>query len=139
MGTWGDSVLENDEAKDFLEELTQTRNRWRAVRHALAEVSRSSYVEAREATHALTAAEIIAAARGNAHAALEKSLASWAQRYPPKDLTALANLAVEAIRRIESPRSELAELWAHSLEEPNWIAQLMELNHRIEHASTSPK
>src|SRR5216684_6844047 len=137
MGTWGDSVLENDEAADFLEELTQTRNRWRTVHRALADLSRSAYVEATEATHALAAAEIVAAARGNAHPTLDKSLASWAQRHPPKDLAALANSAVEAIRRIEGPRSELSELWADSSEQTKWTAQLIELIHRIEHASES--
>src|SRR5229473_2121662 len=124
MGTWGDSVLENDEAADFLEELTQTRNRWRTVHRALADLSRSAYVEATEAIHALAAAEIVAAARGNAHATLGKSLAGWAQRHPPKNLTALANSAVKAIRRIEGPESELAGLWANSSDEAKWTAQL---------------
>jgi hypothetical protein len=137
MGTWGDSVLENDDAADFLEELKQTSNGWRAVRRALAEASRSTYVEAAEASHALAAAEIVAAARGNAPPALDKSLATWAQRHPPKDLAALANSSLEAIRRIEGANSELAELWARSSEQTKWTAQLIELIHRIEHASRS--
>jgi hypothetical protein len=68
---------------------------------------------------------------------LDKSLASWAQRPPPKDLAALANSAVEAIRRIKGANSELAELWAHSPEQTKWTAQLNELIHRIDHASSS--
>jgi hypothetical protein len=137
MGTWGDSVLENDDATDFLEELTDSRNRWQTVRDALAKVSGLGYVETPESINALTAAEIIAAANGHAHAALEKSLASWAQRYPPKDLGTLAISAVEAIQRIEGRQSELAELWSHSSDEPKWKAQLIDLIHRIRHPRKS--
>jgi len=104
-------ILQNDQALDFLEELTDSHRRWPLVSKALNIALAADSPETDDASHAIAAAEIVAAARGHARQELREELAFWAQRAAPKNLDELSDLAVKALKRIRND-SEVADLWA---------------------------
>lgn len=115
MGTWGEGVFENDDAADWVEELLEsTREEQLAnIETAFAEVLNSAdYVEAPDASIAITAATLLAATRNPS--LLEDNeekdqLAEFVQTSPPFER--LIPVAVRALRRILADDSELVELW----------------------------
>jgi Domain of unknown function (DUF4259) len=112
MGAWGTGSFENDDALDFVVELE--REGQPAIRATLENVTRlgaREYLEAPEASAAIAASEVIAAARDGKVSQLPEEAQRWVQVHG----TSVANprfleLAQRALERILL-RSELKELW----------------------------
>ncbi len=82
MGAWGNGSFENDDAADFLTEVTEGED-FAPVREIFATVVNSTeYLEAPDASQAIAAAEIVAASCGRPTSAAqeEEELVTWLGR-----------------------------------------------------------
>jgi hypothetical protein len=120
MSAWGDGVFENDQACDWLDQLVET-GKPTAIDKALsfALKAKTGRLEADEASAALAAAEVVAAARGHRHADLPDDAKEWlaTSGYVPTE-SSLA-LCIKTVERVRDD-SELRELWAEGDELPAW-------------------
>jgi|GEM_PF-567060 hypothetical protein len=112
MGAWGTGSFENDDALDFVVRLE--REGEAAVRAALEDVTgldARDYLEAPEASSAIAASEVVAAARDGDVSRLPKAAQDWLHGYGGNLVTpTLLAPAHRAVERILM-QSELKELW----------------------------
>jgi len=133
MGAWGFGSFENDDAGDFLADVTKSGD-LSLIREALDNVLTSTeYVEAPDASQAIVAAEAIVAALGRPTLAAqgEEKLSSWVARIRPSIDRELAADARDALARILAPNSELRELWEDSDDFLAWQAAVTELGQQL--------
>jgi hypothetical protein len=126
MGAWGLLFDENDDAADWLADFADAPD-WSIVDAAL--VLDEEYIEAPEASNALAAAEIIAAAKGNASPRLDAEIRDWARSQAGEAATRAAK-AIEALSRIRDA-SELSELWEETDEFADWKTSVDETISRL--------
>ena len=134
MGAWGFGFFENDDAADFLADAMENGD-LSLIREVLDNVLTSTeYVEAADASQAIAAAEIIAAALGRPTLAAQREagLANWIARIRPTIDSELASQARDALVRILAPNSELRELWEEAEEFPEWQAAVSELGQQLQ-------
>jgi hypothetical protein len=134
MGAWGFGSFDNDDAADFMADATESGD-LSLVRGALDNVLTSTeYVEAPDASQAIAAAEIVAAALGRPTPAAqrEEELTSWIARIRPTIDSELAAQARDALTRILAPNSELRELWEEAEEFPEWQSAVSELGQHLQ-------
>jgi hypothetical protein len=134
MGTWGIGSFENDDAGDFMIDLLDSGD-LSLVREVLDNVLTSTeYVEAPDATLAIVAAEIVAAASGRPTLAAqrEEGLADWLARIRPTIDADLATQARDALTRILADHSELRELWEETDDLHDWQAVVTELRSHLD-------
>lgn len=130
-GAWNSGSFDNDDALDWVTDCTRTTGA-NAISSALKDAIKSKYLEAPEASYAIAAAEVVAAARGKPNPSLPKPLASWLQRQSQAEIAALAPTAIMAVSRIVSERdSELQELWKESKEYRFWLQHMHDLRARL--------
>jgi hypothetical protein len=132
MGAWGCGSFENDDAADWVYELESSGVA--AVALALVHVSsiaEDEYLEAPEASAAIAAAEIVAAARDGDLSKLSETAREAFVRHRESlvasHLSEPARRALERIRR----QSELKELWEESEEGEIWSRQVDSLSRRL--------
>lgn len=133
MGTWGIGSFENDDAADFMIDALKSGDL-----SLLGEVfdnvlTSTEYVEAPDATVAIVAAEIVAAAQGRPTPAAQREdgLAEWLARIRPTIDAALATQARDALARILAEHSELRELWEDTDDFHEWQASVIELGQHL--------
>lgn len=134
MGAWGFESFENDDAADFLADITESGDS-SLLREVLDNVLTSTeYLEAPDASQAIVAAEIIAAALGRPTIAAEKKepLRQWLAQIRPEIDPELVAAASAALTRILATNSELRELWEDSEEFPEWQASVTELLQQLQ-------
>ena len=134
MGAWGFGSFENDDASDFLAEATESGD-LSLIREALDNILTSTeYVEAPDASVAIVAAEIIAAALGrpSLSAQRKKALSEWISRIRPTIDAELAAQARNALSRIVGPNSELRDLWEETDEFSDWQDSVQELAQQLQ-------
>ena len=126
MGAWGYHFDENDSAADWLDEFSDAPD-WAAVADALS-ASGSDYVELDEGSAAIAAAELVAAANGQASPRLDGKLSEWAKANAAEgtSLKASAIAAVAAVR----DGGELSELWQEA-DAAEWLSSLDDLTTRL--------
>lgn len=134
MGAWGSGSFENDDAADFLSDLMDGKD-LAPVRDVLQTVLKvGGYLEAQDASQAIAAAEVLAAAAGRPTVAAQRKskLCEWLARYqPPVDPRLLAN-AVQALDRIVGEGSELKELWEDAGTASEWIEAVETVRSKLE-------
>jgi len=90
----------------------------------------SDYLEAREASAVVAAAEVIAAASGAPGNSLPVEISDWISQFegqPSADLQAVAGEAVTKVRR----SSELRDLWLQADGLNEWSTSLRDLEQRL--------
>ena len=134
MGAWGNGSFENDDAADFVNEITEGKD-LTPVREIFDTVlGASDYLEATDASQAIAAAEIVAATLGHPTSAAqqEEELVGWVARVkPPADL-GLAKKAAQVLDRILASNSELSELWEESDDFADWKAVVSGLRSHLQ-------
>ena len=115
MGAWGHLFDENDDAADWLADFADAPD-WSTVDAAM--VHGEQYVEAPDASNALAAAEIVAAAIGNASPRLDAAVMEWASGQSDQG-NSRREAAIKAAKRVRDD-SELSELWEDSDEFEGW-------------------
>ncbi|TMN19455.1 DUF4259 domain-containing protein [Pseudoxanthomonas sp. X-1] len=134
VGTWGNGSFENDDAADFMADLTEVAD-LSLVSDALATVlAAEDYLEAPEACLGIAAAEVVAAAAGRPTAAAqeEEELTEWLARIAPEVSPGLVKQAIQALDRIVGEQSELRELWEEVDEADAWQATVRALKAKLQ-------
>jgi hypothetical protein len=135
MGAWGFTTFDNDDAADWLDELSDHQS-LALVRETIAtvlEVEPDEEVDAPLASAALAASELIAAAIGRPSGAARKQeeLMIWISKMRPSPDAALIADALSAIDRILGPHSELRALWEESDDYAAWTDDVTQLRARL--------
>ncbi|GAB3580601.1 DUF4259 domain-containing protein [Hymenobacter daeguensis] len=120
MGTWGNSNFDNDMAADYAADFQENPSETTLL-ETLKAVAEEGYPEADEASEALAAAEIIAAALGKAVRGFPEDLLLSAQNLhltSPETAQRLARRAIKAIIK----KSELQEIKEEAGEYADWAA-----------------
>lgn len=135
MGAWGFTTFDNDDAADWLDELSdhQSLALVRETIAAVLELEPDEEVDAPLASAALAASELIAAAIGRPSGAARKQeeLMIWISKMRPSPDAALIADALGAIDRILGPHSELRELWEESDDYAAWTDDVTQLRARL--------
>jgi hypothetical protein len=130
MGTWGTAFDENDEAADFLDEVS-SRKDWNMVRSRIdGYMETGGYLDAQDAVAAL---ELAAAAIGRPPEGMGPDLASWASLHRV-DAEAHRDACIQAVDAVRNT-SELSELWNETVVDPDdrtgWYAAIDGLRTRL--------
>ena len=130
-GATGPGSFENDDAWDWVNDCTRSAGP-KAIAAAFRTVS-GSYVEAPEASAAIAAAEVVAAARGKPGPGFPGELRDWLERQTRAEIAGLAPVAVKVIERIANgPGSELQTLWKQSKHYDRWQRNMQDLLARLQ-------
>ena len=115
MGAWGAGPFENDDALDFLAELSEKADSELAsrLRSALA-LPADGYLELPQACAAIAVAGLIAVARGATFDDLDEGTIDIAQSGLLRDDLQIRQQAVAALARVNGESSEWQELWSES-------------------------
>lgn len=107
MGAWGNGSFDNDDAADFLADVTDGAD-LALVREIFATVlGAEDYLEAPDASQAIAGAEIVAAAAGRPTPAAqeEEELSEWLGRVRPTADPDLIRQAVQVLDRVVGENS----------------------------------
>ena len=122
MGAWGHQNFENDSAMDFVGEFIETPN-LDVIKEALSFVieagAEEEYIEVDEASAALAAAEIVAAALGQAATDVPEELQASIQKTGLTVDDKMLKKARKAVKQVLR-ESELQELWQEGGEPNEW-------------------
>jgi hypothetical protein len=131
-GAWGPGSFENDDALDWAAKCAGSSGT-KMISAALEIAGRTAYLEAPEASSAIAAAEIVAAARGKPLATLPEELRRWLQRQSQADIVGFTTIALNVVESIaNSPGSELQELWKESKQYASWQRNMQDLLERLQ-------
>lgn len=133
-GAWDIGPFENDDALDWVWELTESVD-GTPLNRAFDDVLRSPrYVEAPSASIAIAAAEVLAALKGEARDGLPDEVTEWVQGRKLAADARMTEKAVNAIKLVmDEEVSELAQLWADAPElAKDWRASLEDLLKRLQ-------
>ena len=120
MGAWGNGNFDNDMAADYAANFQEEHSEITLL-ETLAAVAAEGYPEADEASEALAAAEIIAAALGKPVRGFPEDLLLSAKNLHltnPDSAQKLARRAIKAVLK----KSELRELWEEGDDYEAWVA-----------------
>lgn len=125
---WGHTSFDNDSALDWLGDLADGGPS--LVGEALDAALGSDYLEVDEASAALAAAELVAAALGKGDQRLSEGAAEWLAEHRTAVRGVGAERARKAVQRVYED-SELRELWDENGDETEWHADVRELLERL--------
>jgi hypothetical protein len=119
MGAWGEGAFDNDDAADWSWEFENAdlTAGLRLVTDALsaiaAQADDAAYLDQRDGTLAVAAAELVASMNGQPidESPYNETARQWIARVRPSTDAALTNLARRSVFRVTSQNSELAQLW----------------------------
>lgn len=130
MGAWSHEPFGNDTAGDWSYGLLETQDlsSIESALDAVAEVG-EDYLEADLASEAIGAIEVLAKllGKGTQSDAYTEDIDQWVKDHPLQPSAELLAKARRAIERIQSPDSELLELWDEGGEADAWKATLHQL------------
>jgi hypothetical protein len=134
MGTWAIDSFGNDDAADWLCDLTEQSDLGLVLETIERVLAADGYLEAPEAAQALAAIEVVAAAMGRPteNAQGEDDLMAWITKVRPVVDPLLISNATQAIDRILGPESELRELWEEVEEFGEWQKEVESLRSRLQ-------
>ncbi|MGW6414476.1 DUF4259 domain-containing protein [Streptomyces sp. NPDC055055] len=132
MGTWDIGPFDNDTAADFADDLDEAEEEGResVIRAVLTRAARSvNHLETPDGERAVAAAALVVA-RHPAGEPLRSPFAP-AETLPALDAN-LVVLAVEALDRVVSDQSEIAELWAEAVDGLKWRHDITRLRNVLD-------
>lgn len=127
MGAWGHQTFQNDSALDWIHEVVASRTTVLATLERVADAEADAYVDADDASAALAAAELVAAAHDRGDDRIPKKVAASLAPLRDDARAVPTACAMRAVRRVLAS-SELASLWADS---EDWRADVRELLLRL--------
>jgi hypothetical protein len=118
MGAWGEGAFDNDAAADWSWEFENAglAAGLRLITDALsaaAQADDAAYLDERDGALAVAAAELVASINGLPidESPYNDTAREWIARVHPASDPSLVNLARQAVSRVTSQNSGLAELW----------------------------
>ena len=135
MGAWSVGIFDNDDAADWLIELTGAKES-EALRDAIdAVVTASDYLEAPEGSRLLCACEVIVALGGEPSTNLPDEVRLWVKNHETLDTTVLIPDALQGIDRVLGENSELNQLWQEDESDyPVWRETVLSIKNRMQPA-----
>jgi hypothetical protein len=124
IGTWGTGPFDDDGASDWVWELQEARD-WSVVEVALrgaADVGADDYLEAPDGQVAWAAAAVVAAT-DDPSISVPDEVKEWLDQNRETRPSVVRPLALQAVRRVLGPKSELVELWQEAGED-EWRANI---------------
>jgi hypothetical protein len=132
MGAWGHGSFDNDDALDWVGELSQAEDTKHIAETFETVLESDDYLEAPDASTGLAAAKVVAALLGHPAPGLPEEVTTWlAGKKPPS--TGLVKKARLVVERILND-SELKDLWAESEDSSGWQREVEELLKRLNKA-----
>ncbi len=132
MAVWGPGNFENDDARDWADELTEAGDE-KTLKVVLELVTSEQELASTECAIAIAAAEIVAGLKGQPSESLPDSVRLWlAHRAKPvsDEVVRLARHAVDRVRH----ESGLRDLWSEVDDFDRWESGLSSLLTRLERA-----
>jgi hypothetical protein len=131
MGAWGHKTFENDSALDWLDELGGADVSFvGGALDSVAGAEDDAYLEVDDASAALAAAELVAAALGKGDDRLNEDAVAWLKDNRAAVGAIGAARARRAVERVFNS-SELRELWDENGADTEWHADVRELIARL--------
>ena len=131
MGAWGHKSFDNDSALDWLGELVDgDASLVEEALDAVADAEADAYLEVDEASAALAAAELVAAALGKGDERLNDDATEWLEDHRAAVRAIGSARARRAVERVYEA-SELRELWDENGDDTEWHADVRELLDRL--------
>lgn len=134
MGAWGHRTFENDSALDWLCDLVDGEagdaSRIKEAFEVVAGAGDDDYIEVDEASAAIAAGELVAAALGQGNDRLNEDAAEWLGENLDAVRAIDVDLARRAVQRVFA-HSELRELWDENGSDTEWHADVRELLKRL--------
>jgi hypothetical protein len=138
VGAWGEGAFDNDTAADWSWEFENTdlTAGLRLVTGALsaaAQADAAAYLDADDGTRAVAAAELVASINGQpiAESSYNDTARRWIARVHPGSDPSLTNLARQAVFRVTTENSELAQLWDDT-GSSSWRSAMSELQDKLD-------
>ncbi len=132
MGTWGIGCFDNDDALDWLSELSESSDLELIATSLNPAKVNGYYLEAPECVRILCAGEVLAALRGKPAASLPDKLRTWTATNATLDPSRHLQAAVQKVDRVLAEHSELDELWKENEGDyPQWRASVLDLRSRL--------
>jgi hypothetical protein len=132
MGAWGVGNFENDDALDWITELSDAEDSVLIEETLKAVTERGEeYLESPEACKALAAAEVIAALKNAGSGNLPDEVKEWVGSHRQTTGNNLVSMARNAIEHIKT-NSELQELWGETEQAKEWQGVLDDLMARLQ-------
>jgi hypothetical protein len=129
MAAWGSGNFENDDAQDWLNQLSSLGGD--DLRPLLARAAdNDDYLEAPESSVAVVAAEVVAALNGVPAEAAPRQILDWVNQTEGESSSELTALALRAVQRVRT-NSELKDLWLEAEGLNEWSAALRDLEKRL--------
>jgi hypothetical protein len=133
MDAWSAGNFGNDEAIEWLKALPENDG-GKVIREAISCIElfpEDEFLDAVFCSHALAAAEFIAAARGNpAVEEFPEEAAAWLARNPLEPNDELLQSTCRAVDRILN-NSELKEIWQEGCANDEWHLTIIDLRRRL--------
>lgn len=129
MGVWGVGIFENDDALDLLTALVKSQNIY-LVDKILQAALGAQYLEQKEASCALAAAEVVASIKNANYSYVPSSAVKWIRKQKITNIENKVHLALKAVQRVRTD-SELRNLWIESRNEPEWFMAVDSLLDRL--------
>lgn len=131
--THGEASFQNDTALNWARDCVERGNA-EFLAEALQSAINSEFIERPDGETAVAAAEVIAAAGGQASTELPAELGTWLQQQPGESIAALLPQAREAIERVKDRKvSELSQNWSEQ-KGSLWSRRVAELETRLARA-----
>jgi len=129
MGAWGTGAFENDAAWDWSSDLVDSDD-LSFVHETLTSVgdAEDDELHAELGCQAIAACEGVARLQGRARGSQVEAVDQWVRSHAVKPTAALVKLATNALDRVTSHCSELAQRWR---KDPTWAASMLDLRKRI--------
>lgn len=131
--THGEASFQNDTALNWARDCVERGNA-EFLAEALQSAINSEFIERPDGETAVAAAEVIAAAGGQASTELPAELSTWLQQQPTDTIAALLPQAREALERVKDRKvSELSQDWSEQ-KGSQWNRRVAELESRLARA-----
>lgn len=131
MGAWGHGTFDNDSAHDWLFDLKDgDASLVGEALDAVGEASAEDYIEVDEASAALVAGELVAAALGKGEDRLHPDAAAWLRAHKAAVAALGSARARQAVQRVYDA-SELRELWDENGADTEWHVDVRTLLARL--------
>ena len=131
MSTWGMGTFEDDDARDWLNDLQEHDTAFleKTLRTPL-----PNYLSAPDGQVLLAAAEVVAAMKGAPAEDFPDDMEDWLKSQHVGIAAQLAPLAIDCLKRVAGNQSELHELWKENADEyADWQEYMRDLHFRLKH------
>ena len=136
MGAWGPGTFQNDDALDWVDEFERVDQKLEFVEatlaFAIATSKRGDYMDLPIGSHALAAAEVVAALRGRPSDNLPDYLKEWVSGQGAQPGEKLLEMSRQAIWAVTA-ESEIKGLWEEGGADAAapWFAVVNDLSYRL--------